>query len=129
MSARGLATFHAVDGDQIYDGVWANFSLLHAPPEEFPGHLLRLNRALRKHGLLHIAMKLGSGTERDQLGRFYAYYSEDELVDHLASAGFSPLETTIGEDKGLAGSVEPWIAICAAKERAQGSSQRSDSGP
>ena len=56
-------------------------------------------------------MKLGDGTARDKLGRFYAYYCEDELRDALAAAKLVVFETTTGEDPGLAGDIEPWIAL------------------
>jgi len=63
----------------VYDGVWANFSLLHEPRSEFPGHLSRIAAALKPEGILHLAMKTGSGESRDQLGRYYTFYSADEL--------------------------------------------------
>ena len=63
----------------VYDGVWANFSFLHEPRSEFPGHLSRIAAALKPEGILHLAMKTGSGESRDQLGRYYTFYSADEL--------------------------------------------------
>lgn len=103
--------FEDIRDNDVYDGIWANFSLLHASPEDFPGHLRALHRALVDGGVFHIAMKLGDGTERDRFGRRYTYYSEPALTAHLVDAGFTPLETTLGEDLGLAGDVEAWIAV------------------
>lgn len=105
------ALFDDIRGIDLYDGVWANFSLLHASAEDFPGHLGALHRALVDGGIFHIAMKLGDGTERDRFGRRYTYYSESALTTHLVDAGFAAIETTLGEDLGLAGNVEPWIAV------------------
>lgn len=111
--AARQATFDAIDTLDTYDGVWANFSLLHAPRAEFPGHLARLHRALKPGGRLHIGMKLGRGEARDRLGRFYTYYSEDELMRHLTDAGFTPTTTHHGAGTGLDGIRSPWIWVQA----------------
>jgi len=107
------ATFEDVSGTAVYDGVWANFSLLHAARADMPGHLGRIANALKKNGVFHIAVKTGTGSQRDALGRLYTYYTEDELTALLQEAGFSLTDTLKGCDKGLAGDVSPWIALTA----------------
>ena len=111
-----LATFDDIDGYDTYDGIWANFSLLHAPVEDFPRHLNALYRALKPGGHFHIGMKLGTGSARDKLGRHYSYYSQSELSDLLNTAGFVVVTASTGEDLGLAGDIEPWIALRAHKQ-------------
>ncbi len=106
-------TFDDLDAADVYHGVWANFSLLHAAAEDFPRHLAAAHRALLPSGVLHLGMKLGAGSQRDRLGRFYSYYSEAELTDHLTAAGFAVDGSATGEERGLAGNVEPWITITA----------------
>ncbi|MCR9137691.1 MAG: class I SAM-dependent methyltransferase [Alphaproteobacteria bacterium] len=112
IGARHL-TFDALDAVNRYQGVWANFSLLHAAAEDLPRHLGAIHRALLPKGLLHIGMKLGEGSRRDSLGRYYSFYSREALLDHLADAGFAADTTDTGESRGLAGDVEPWITISA----------------
>ncbi|NND82926.1 MAG: methyltransferase domain-containing protein [Gammaproteobacteria bacterium] len=109
------ATFSDAFEPGHYAAVWANFSLLHAPAEQLPAVLASLFSCLQDGGLLHISMKLGEGTARDKLGRFYAYYSEDELRSHLSSAGFEVVDVQSGELMGLAGNKEPWIALLGRK--------------
>ena len=92
-------------------GVWANFSLLHAARADIPRHFLDIRQALQPSGLFHIAVKLGEGEARDALGRFYTYFGEAELRGLLTAAGLTPFKITFGKDRGLAGPVEPWIAI------------------
>ena len=114
IGARQL-TFNEIDNTQVYHGVWANFSLLHATRDDFPKILQSLHVALKPNGYLHTGMKTGSGSKRDKLGRFYTYYGEDELSDLLRSAGFTILTIKTGADPGLAGNVEPWITITSQR--------------
>ena len=56
-----LASFDEIDAVAAYDGVWANFSLLHAARSDLPRHLGALHRALKAGELLHLGMKTGTG--------------------------------------------------------------------
>lgn len=109
------ATFDDLRDIEVFDGVWANFSLLHAPREDFERHLHQVATALKQGGHFHIAMKTGSGDHRDKLGRNYTYYPAEELKAHLLAAGLHPIDETIGEGYGLAGTAEPWIAVLAKR--------------
>ncbi|MEP2531116.1 class I SAM-dependent methyltransferase [Shimia sp.] len=108
-----VAPFDALTDKGVFDGVWANFSLLHAPRADFPAHLQRVHQALKPGGAFHIGMKLGASEGRDYLGRFYAYYGERELCDLLVQAGFTIKGTRRGNGKGLAGGVETFVIITA----------------
>ena len=107
------ATFDMLDAVAAYDGVWANFSLLHAPRSALPGHLARVHRALGPGGLFHIAMKTGSGARRDALGRHYTYYAIDELAALIADAGFTEAARRTGSGPGMAGADEPFVIMRA----------------
>ncbi|MCB1338470.1 MAG: class I SAM-dependent methyltransferase [Maritimibacter sp.] len=98
-----LATFDEIEGEDLYDGIWVSYALLHAPREEMPGHLARLVRALKPGGRFHIGMKLGQGEARDALGRLYVYYTEDELLGLLKAAGLTPVARETSRDVGLDG--------------------------
>ena len=108
-----VARFEDIAGTGVYDGIWANFSLLHAPKAGMPGHLARLARALKPGGRLHLGLKTGTGERRDALGRFYAFYEEDELRDLLAGAGFTVAACDHGEGPGLAGTSDPFMLVTA----------------
>lgn len=108
-----LATFDDITGTALYDGVWANFSLLHAPRADMPCHLTAIHRALKPGGSFHIGLKTGTGSSRDRLGRLYTYYSDDELSALLAQAGFTITGRTFGRDRGLEGTPADWIVIRA----------------
>lgn len=105
------AVFSDLDAVGVYDGIWANFSLLHAPREDFPIHLAAIHRALKPGGHFHIGLKLGTGAKRDGIGRFYTYYTEGELDGYLNEAGFTPITRKLGEGRGLDGTRAPWIWV------------------
>ena len=108
-----LGTFNDLTEHATYDAVWASFSLLHAPKAEFPKHLKAVHRALKPGGHLFLGLKIGEGEARDHLGRFYAYYQVDELRDLMRRAAFTELHLTVGEGKGLAGDVSPFVLLIA----------------
>ena len=108
-----VATFDQIEGQDIYDGVWANFSLLHAAKADMPRHLAALAKAVKAGGIFHIALKTGSGEKRDTIGRNYSYYSQGELTGLLNDAGFDVTNSFTGEGVGLEGSVAQWVALHA----------------
>ncbi len=108
-----LGTFNDVTEVAEYDGVFASFSLLHAPREDFPRHLSAIHRALKPAGILFLGLKLGTGQHRDHLDRFYTYFSQPEIEEALTEAGFTIDNITTGMGKGLAGSYDGFILVLA----------------
>jgi SAM-dependent methyltransferase len=92
-------------------GVWANFSLLHAPRAEMPDHLAAIARALVPGGVFLVALKTGAGDIRDSIGRLYSYYTEAELRTLLDAAGFTVDRVDTGRDPGLSGEISDWISL------------------
>ena len=107
------AEFADLQDRDTYDGIWANFSLLHEPRGKMPENLGRIAQALKPGGVLHIGMKSGTGEARDHLGRFYTFYTPEELRGLLADAGFEVFNEVTGEGAGLAGTVDPWVEMLA----------------
>ncbi len=107
------AAFDDLDAETIYDGIWANFSLLHAPRDAMPRHLQAIATALKPGGLFHVAVKEGTGEARDKLGRKYSYYTEAALSALLREAGLAPGAFRSGEEKGLDGMMARWISVTA----------------
>ena len=111
------AFFSDLDAITYYDGIWANFSLLHAPKADFPTHLKAIHTALKPGGLFFISLKTGEGEKRDKLGRFYAYYREEELETMLLKGGFTLEQKRRGALRGMTGDLEDWISILNWKEK------------
>ncbi len=110
-----LMTFDELDAIATYDGVWANFSLLHAPAADLPRLLGAIAHALRPRGVFHIGMKVGTGEHRDSIDRLYTYVTVDGLRDLLSTAGFEILATVEGKEKGCAGTLDPFVVMRARK--------------
>jgi SAM-dependent methyltransferase len=111
-----VMTFDEIDMDGAYDGVWANFSLLHAPRTDLGRHLAAIAKALLPARIFSIGMKTGVVEARDRIGRMYTYATIPELSGLLVDAGFSILAVDEGEGVGLAGHVDPWVVIRARKD-------------
>jgi len=98
-----------------YDGVWANFALLHAPRNKMPDHLKSIAALLSAGGIFHIGMKTGTGSRRDSIGRQYSYYGEDELAQLITDAGFSELARSTGSGVGLDGIQASWVVLLSRR--------------
>lgn len=110
-----LAKFDDIDAEGAYAGVWANFSLLHAPRDALPRYLAALHRALEPGGIIHVGMKTGEGAGRDGIDRFYTYVTVAELQGLLTGAGFTVTFTKEGRDKGMAGTMDPFVIMRGRK--------------
>lgn len=111
-----LAGYEELTETDTYDGVWANFSMLHTPLADWPAQFAALHRALRPGGILHFGTKLGTGEARDSIGRMYSYMPETELLDLIAETGFEVTYTRTGEEAGLSGEVAPFIVLQAKRD-------------
>lgn len=110
-----VAPFEALTGADAYDGIWAHYSLLHAPRDALPGHLSAIRAALRPGGLLALAMKLGAGAGRDRLGRFYTYVGVEELRALLSAAGLNPQSQEVFPSMGFDGTPADCIFLTARR--------------
>ena len=108
-----VGTFDDVTEVAEYDGIYASFSLLHAPRDDFPRHLSAIHQALKPEGIFFLGLKLGTGEHRDDINRFYTYFSQTEIEEALAEAGFSIDRITTGMGTGLAGSYDGFILVLA----------------
>ena len=107
------AEFSHLNENQIYDGIWANFSLLHVERAAFFSHISAAATALVPSGVFYVSVKLGKGQERDELGRFYTYFNHDELEEILDQSGFEIVDKFTGKSKGMAGKLEEWVGLLA----------------
>nr|WP_268968558.1 class I SAM-dependent methyltransferase [Palleronia pontilimi] len=110
-----IEPFDALDPAPRYRGIWANFALLHAPPDVVPDLVALAGRALLPGGVLHLGMKQGSGSARDPIGRYFSYWQPDDLDRMTRAAGLTPFRTRLGEGNGLDGRIEPFVIHLSRK--------------
>ncbi|MDG2403716.1 MAG: class I SAM-dependent methyltransferase [Paracoccaceae bacterium] len=106
-----IKSFEDLSETSNFDGIYANFSLLHVLKHDLRRHLHTLKTALVTGGVLHMAMTLGVGETRDKQGRFYAYYSRSDLENALIDCGFEILGSLLGEEMYLSYGAANWVAF------------------
>lgn len=82
-------SFSEMDFDDVFDGVWANASLLHVPKNEMENILAKIIRSLKQDGILYMTFRYGDfeGIEEE---RYFTNYRSRELKELVA--GFEELE-------------------------------------
>lgn len=107
-------TFAEMDFEDVFDGIWANASLLHVPYEEMPEILSKIVRSLKKGGLLYMTLRYGE-FEGIKDERYYTDYRTRKIKDLISSCeGLDLIEVKKYED------VRPdkdvlWLHVLARK--------------
>ena len=108
--------FEALDEIDVYDGVYANASLLHASRLTLSGILGRIHRALRPYGLFWASYKAGTAEGYDGFGRYYNYLDEGTLRGHYGEAGsWKNVAVTSWDGLGYDRMPTKWLAVTARK--------------
>lgn len=108
--------FDDLDDEAVYDGVWANASLLHARADALPGVLARVWRALKPGGLFYASFKSGEGEGRDRLDRYYSFLPEPALRAAYGEAGaWATLTLSERAGGGFDGVARIWFECWAVK--------------
>lgn len=107
--------FTDLDAQGTYDAVWAHASIHHQPYAGLADVLARIRRALKPGGLFFTNFKLGTGDDRDSLGRLYAFPPRDDLLALYAATGWDMISTEDYRAGGADKVERDWIAITARK--------------
>lgn len=84
---------------RIYDGIWANASLLHLQLAEIREFICQASHHLNTDGVLYISMKKGIERGYDSNGRFFTDFSEEKVQQIVEkSTGFEIAELWETED-------------------------------
>lgn len=90
--------FDELDEQLIFDGIWANMCLLHAPWDQLGDIIKATHRALKPSGLLMASFKSGDGAARDRLDRYYNLPTKEMLAEKFQmAADWNELKITPGE--------------------------------
>lgn len=108
--------FEELDEAGAYDGVWANACLLHVPEAGLPDILARIHRALKRGGRFYAGFKAGDGGDRDSLGRYYNFPTEENLRAAYGAAGnWAELELSHDRGGGFDGVMRQWLHVEAVR--------------
>ena len=99
-----VAHFRTLSARSRFDGIWSHFALQHAPRAERPEIFERLATALRPGGLLYVGAQKGPLDWRDDLGRLYCPFREDDMSALLAANGFDEPRYEYGSGTNYDGS-------------------------
>lgn len=96
-----------------FAGIWACASLLHIEKSNIASVFSSLRDILVPGGMLFVSMKAGNGEKRDETGRLFSYYSQNQLAELALDANFSSVETSTAPD--FTGRDIDWITLVAVK--------------
>lgn len=101
---------HIPTGDGLYDGVWANASLIYLTQDDLHKALLEVNRVMKQGGVFFCSFRIGRGEQViDNI--FNQLYEEKEIEQILVGHGFSIFERIVTGDKE-----ESYISFFAIKQ-------------
>lgn len=101
--------------DAEFDGAFCSASLYHLEKEDVPKALKEANRILEMDGIYCVTVKEGTDQGFDDKGRFFSYYSPEEISGYLKDAGFRVEDLKI--NSSFDGRQLNWIEIIAKKVR------------
>ena len=107
--------FEELEGEALYDGIWACASLLHVQRADLPNVLLRLHRLLKPGGVLYASFKQGSG-ERVKDERYFHDLTQETCRQLMEAAGFAVRELFVTEDVRPGRAQEKWVNVIAGRE-------------
>ncbi|MDL2397642.1 class I SAM-dependent DNA methyltransferase [Rhizobium mayense] len=107
--------FEGLEDHQVYDGIWAEASLLHVRRSDLPEIFGRIHKALKNDGIFHASFKAGEAEDYDSFGRYYNYLSAGWLNDLLISTGWKDISLNETDGGGYDGKPTKWLRMRARK--------------
>jgi SAM-dependent methyltransferase len=92
-----------------FDGIFANASLFHVPPQELPRVLGELRATLTPRGVLFSSNPHGDDIDGFDRGRYGAYHRPSTWQRYMLDAGFDEIEHYY-RPSGLPREQQPWFA-------------------
>lgn len=74
--------FHELNEVELYDGIWACASVLHAKREELPEIIRKMSLATKENGIIYLSFKYGE-FEGEKNGRYFTDMTEDSMAEML----------------------------------------------
>ncbi len=109
------AAFRTLSARSRYDGIWCHFALQHAERPERPQIFERIHTALRPGGLVYIGVQKGPMDWRDDFGRLYCPFRDEDMAALLDDAGLTDHRFEYGTGKNYDGTPTLGLYVWARK--------------
>lgn len=107
--------YQDIDFHEVFQGIWACSSLLHARKDEMPGILNRILKALKPGGVFYMSVKKGD-FEGFRHERYFADYSMEEMRQIFYKIpGFEVISIWETDDVRATRDKERWVNVLARK--------------
>lgn len=108
--------FEQLDEKDKYDGIWACSSLLHVNSNSLKKIIVKLNKALKKDGLLYMSFKYGYN-EEERNGRFFNDMDEKKMNSLVKDTNvFKIKEMWLSGDARKGREDEKWLNVILEKD-------------
>ncbi|MCR5719652.1 MAG: class I SAM-dependent methyltransferase [Lachnospiraceae bacterium] len=102
--------FEDLEGENMYDGIWASASLLHVKEADLKDVMSRLKRLLKAGGILYASFKEGN-SERIKDGRFFHDMTEEKCKELFKNVGIEIQEIYTSQDVRDDRVGEMWVNV------------------
>ena len=106
-------TFEELDYNNEFNAVWACASLVHVEIGEITGVLCKIQKLLKKKGILYASWKYGTG-ERIDNQKYYADYDEKGINELFSATSIKLIRKWVSEDSLIRSS--KWLNVIGEKE-------------
>lgn len=114
-----IEPFEALEPLPRFRGIWANFSLMHAPRSMFAALVGRAAAALVPGGVLHLGQDTaacGAAAELpEESGLRMTFCRPEEMMEAVTEAGLVPVSARSGTHRGLGGTSLDFHILLARK--------------
>ncbi len=107
-------SFDLIEFDNLFDGIWACASLLHLKKVELPSVFKKLERALKKSGVIYCSFKLGD-FEGERNGRYFCDLTHESLESVLKGTELKVLKHWVTSDVRKGREDEQWLNAIISK--------------
>ena len=103
--------------DESFNAIWCHGTLCHVKKGSVASVLKEFKRVLKSKGILYIGLRAGKGqgmvsfSDTANMPRFFAFYSLEELKNHMKKAGFTILKAYSEKD----GHTGTWLNMFVQK--------------
>ena len=111
-----VGSFKDIDYIECFEGIWACASLLHFPKSELTSILKKFHDALVCQGVLFMSVREGTGNKKSLDGRYFQYYSKEELSEIVSVSGFVIESIWVTEDVIAKRHDRSWINLVGTKK-------------